>query len=130
MDNLPWSPEHASIHFDASAANGLRTVLDTLRFADRLKHSGFEDDQAEGMARALGDEMTTQLEHVVTKPDLDTAIGAVRSDLTAVDARLSAKFDGLSAKFDALHAQVRFMMAILAVLLALGLIDTVPRILG
>ena len=89
------------------------------------------------MARALGDEMTTQLEHVVTKSDLDSAIGAVRSDVTAADARLSArfdalsaKFDALSAKFDALNAQVRFMMAILAVLLALGLIDTVPRILG
>ena len=82
------------------------------------------------MARALGDEMTTQLEHVVTKSDLDSAIGAVRSDVTAVDARLSARFDALSAKFDALHTQVRFMMAILAVLLALGLIDTVPRILG
>ena len=105
-------------------------MLDTLRFADRLKHSGFESDQAEGMARALGDEMTTQLEHVVTKPDLDMAIGAVRSDLTAVDARLSAKFEALSAKVDALSTQIKFMFAIQAMLLALGLIDTVPRILG
>ena len=89
------------------------------------------------MARALGDEMTTQLEHVVTKPALDTAIGAVRSDLTAVDARLSAKFDALSARFEALSAkvdalstQIKFMFAIQAMLLALGLIDTVPRVLG
>ena len=82
------------------------------------------------MARALGDEMATQLEHVVTKPDLDTAIGGIRSDVTAVDARLSAKFEALSAKVDALSTQIKFMFAIQAMLLALGLIDTVPRILG
>lgn len=118
------------MHCDASAANGLRTVFDTLRFSDRLKRSGFETTQAEGMARAIGDEMTTLLEHVVTKPDLDAAIGGVRSDLAGVDVRLSARVDTLSAKVDALAAQVRFIMAILLVLLALGLIDTVARILG
>ena len=124
------------MHHDASSANGLRTVFDTLRFADRLKQSGFENRQAEGMARAIGDEMTTLLEQVVTKPDLDAAIGGVRSDVAAVDVRLSARLDALtakfalSAKFDALAAQVRFIMAILVLLLALGLVDTVPRILG
>ena len=89
------------------------------------------------MARAIGDEMTTLLEQVVTKPDLDAAIGTVRSDLAGMDARpgagvdgLSGKFDALSAKLDALAAQFRFIMAILVVLLALGLVDTVPRILG
>lgn len=89
------------------------------------------------MAHAIGDAMTTVLEHVVTKPDLDAAIGGVRSDLTGVDVRLSARLDTLSARFDALSAkvdalagQVRFIMAILVVLLALGLVDAVPRILG
>ena len=129
-DRLPWSPVRASMHYDASSANGLRTVFDTLRFADRLKQSGFENRQAEGMARAIGDEMTTLLEQVVTKPDLDSAIGGVRSDVAAVDVRLSAGMDALSAKVDALAAQVRFIMAILVVLLALGLVDTVPRIMG
>ena len=118
------------MHCDASSANGLRTMFDTLRFADRLKQSGFENRQAEGMARAIGDEMTTLLEQVVTKPDLDSAIGGVRSDVAAVDVRLSAGMDALSAKVDALAAQVRFIMAILVVLLALGLVDTVPRIMG
>ena len=75
------------------------------------------------MARAIGDEMTTMVEHVVTKPDLDAAISQVRSELAGLDARLSAKVDALAT-------QVRFIMAILVVLLALGLVDTVPRILG
>ena len=58
----------------------------------------------------------------VTKPDLDAAIGRVRSEI-ALDA-------SLSAKVDALAAQLRCIMAIMVVLLALGLVDTVPRILG
>ena len=98
-------------------------MFDTLRFSDRLKRSGFETPQAEGMARAIGDEVTTMVEHVVTKPHLDAAIGGVRSDLAGVDVRLSAKVDALAA-------QIRFIIAILVVLLALGLVDTVPRILG
>ena len=112
-------------------------MFDTLRFSDRLKRSGFEAPQAEGMAHAIGDEVTTMVEHVVTKPHFDAVIGGVRSALAGVDVRLSARmdtlsarFDALSAKIDALAAQVRFIMAILVVLLALGLVDTVPRILG
>ena len=54
-----------------------------------------------------------------TKSDLDAAVDRVRFELAGLDARLSA-----------LAAQVRFIMAILVVLLALGLVDTVPRILG
>ena len=122
-DRLPSSPKHASMQSHASAAKRTPAVFDTLRFADRLKRSGFETPQAEGLARAIGDEVTTMVEHVVTKPDLDAAIASVRSDLAGVDARLSVKVDALAT-------QVRFIMAILVVLLALGLVDTVPRILG
>lgn len=89
------------------------------------------------MARALGDEMSKLPERLVTKSRLATEIGALRSDFTALDTRLSSKFDALSARFDALSAkvdalnmQVKFIFAILAVLLALGLIDTVPGMLS
>ena len=43
------------------------TVIDTLRFARRLKDAGLPADQAEGMAAALGEECT---EHLATKADL------------------------------------------------------------
>ena len=89
-----------------------RTMIDTLRFADRLKDSGFESRQAEGMARALDDELVRTVEHLATKSDLEREIGKV------------------SAKVEALDTQVKFVLAALAVLLALGLIDTVPRLLG
>ena len=101
-------------------------MFDTLRFADRLKSSGFESRQAEGMARALSDEMSKLPERLVTKADLNTEIGAVRSDITAVD----GKVDTLAAKVDALNTQIKFIFAILGVLVVLGLIDTAPGMLG
>ena len=114
---------------DGVIAATSRTVIDTLRFADCLKDSGFESRQAEGMARALADESA---EHVVTKSVLDAELGKVRSDITVLRARvdvLGAKVDALGAKVDTLGAQVKFVLAALAVLMALGLIETVPRLL-
>ena len=90
-------------------------VIDTLKLADSLKESGFPDRQAEGLGRAL-------TEHVATKADLDSAIRLVRSDIDA----LGKKFE---AEFNSLRTQIRFVFAMLAALLALGLIDTaVPLI--
>ncbi len=127
-------------------------VIDTLRLADRLKESGFQDTQAEGLARALGGEFTG---HVVTKTDLDSAIQLIRADYRALDEKFEAKFSAFEAKLGALEAklgafeakfsaldgkvetkidslsmQIKFMFAALAALLALGLIDTVQRLLG
>ena len=134
-------------------------MIDTLRLSDRLKDSGFDHRQAEGMARALGDEL---VEHVVTKPDLELAIGQVRADIVkldnkyvaldakveALDAKVEARFEALEARFEALDAkfearfeaqntrldafgmQIKFIFAALAMLLALGFIDTVPRLLS
>ena len=96
-----------------------RTMIDTLRFADRLKDSGFESRQAEGMARALDDEWVRTVERLATKSDLEREIGKV-----------SAKVEALDAKIEALGTQIKFVFAALAMLLALGLIDTVPRLLG
>ena len=113
-------------------------VIDTLRLADRLKESGFQDTQAEGLARALGGEFA---DHVVTKTDLDSAIQLIRADYRALDEKFEAKFRAFEAKFsaldgkvetkiDSLSMQIKFMFPALAALLALGLIDTVQRLLG
>ena len=124
-------------------------VIDTLRLADRLKESGFQDMQAEGLARALGGEFA---DRIVTKADLDTGIKLVRADYRALDEKLDtrigaldqktdaldqkfdARLDALDRKFDArfdsLGRQITFMFAALAALLALGLIDTAQRLLG
>ena len=168
-DHLPWSRDRAAIHCTLTNPGASFVVFDTLRFADRLRSSGFESRQAEGLARALGDELGEVTGDLVTKSHLDSEVGAVRSDIRALDAKvdalgarldaridaLDARIDALDAKLDALDAkldavdgkldavdgkldaridalgtQVRFIFAALALLLALGLVDTVPRLLG
>ena len=84
-------------------------VIDTLKLADSLKESGFPDRQAEGLARALGNALT---EHAVTKADLHAAIQLIRTE------------------FNSLRTQIRFVFAMLATLLALGLIDTVVPLIA
>lgn len=74
------------------------TVIDTLRFADRLKEAGFERPQAEGMARALGDELA---ERMLTRRDLHEALGPIHARLDAMDAR----FEGIDARLDAMDAK-------------------------
>ena len=43
------------------------TAIDTLRFARKLEEAGLPDEQAEGVAAALGEELTV---HLATKADL------------------------------------------------------------
>ena len=73
-------------------------VIDTLKFADRLKESGFEPPQAEGLARALGDELA---ERMVTKRDLDDATQSVLATIETTDAKFEAKFGAMDQKFEA-----------------------------
>ena len=68
-------------------------------------------------ARALGDVLASALGHLATKSDLETEI-----------TKVSARIEALDAKVDAFGTQIRFVFAALAVLLALDLIDTVPRL--
>ena len=87
------------------------TVIDTLRFADRLKEAGFEVPHAEGMARALGDELA---ERMLTKSDLDEALRPIYARLDAMDARfdgIDGKFVGVDARFDAMDARFDAMDA-------------------
>ncbi len=69
-------------------------VIDTLRFADRLKDAGFDPPKADGLARALGEELA---DRVLTRIDHD-ALG-LRID--GLDAKFDAKFEAMEAKFDA-----------------------------
>ena len=157
-------------------------VIDTLRLADRLKESGFQDTQAEGLARALGGGFA---DRIATKADLDSGIKLVRADYRVLDEKIGAldkkletglgaldekfearlgvldkkletglgaldeKFEAklgaldekletglgaldekLETRIDSLGRQITFMFAVLAALLALGLIDTAQRLLG
>ena len=84
-------------------------VIDTLRFADRLKSSGIEAMHAEGIARALGDELADRM---LTRHDLDQALGSVRDSIQAIEARLDGldpRFDAIDTKFEAIDTKFEAM---------------------
>lgn len=77
------------------------TVIDTLRYADRLKRAGVEPGQAEGMSRALNDELT---EGLVTRKDLGDAVTGLKGDLneaaTGLKGDLNKAATGLKGELD------------------------------
>ena len=89
-----------------------QTLINTLRFSDRLKEAGFTGPQAEALARALGDELTEQLPS--------------KADFQA----LEAKFDGLEAKFDGLRTTLNVVLVLIGLLVALGLIEPASKLFG
>lgn len=89
-----------------------QTLINTLRFSDRLKEAGFTSPQAEALARALGDELTEQLPS--------------KADFQA----LEAKFDGLEAKFDGLRTTLNVVLVLIGLLVALGLIEPASKLFG
>ncbi len=98
------------------------SVIDTLRYADRLKAAGVETGQAEAMSRALNDELAAG---VATRQDLDRAVDELRGEIGKVDAKvdaLDAKFDALSGKFE---TQGRYVFLVLALIAGLGLYNAV-----
>ncbi len=99
------------------------TVIDTLRYADRLKASGFEPRQAEGLARALGDELA---ESLVTKMDLQNAlkpiedrlsgvefhVGGLYDNINALDAKMDAQYQELGARMEAQYRELGARMEV------------------
>ena len=81
-------------------------LIDTLRYADRLKDAGFKPQQAEGMARALADEMTDRL---VTRTDLDSSTRKINGRIDALGTRINAletKFEAFGTRFEALDMKI------------------------
>ena len=66
------------------------SIIDTLRYARRLKDAGVAPEQAEAMADALAMELVPSL---VTKTDLGHAVAAlkaeVKADIAALQSRLT-----------------------------------------
>ena len=81
------------------------TVIDTLRYAVRLKEAGVEPAHAEAMSRALNDELT---EGLATKADLDSGVTGLKARFDTVDARfeaVDARFEAIDARFEAMDSR-------------------------
>ena len=85
-----------------------QTLINTLRFADRLKEAGFAGTQAEALARVLGDELTEQLPSKADFMALQADFKTLEVKFDALEAkfdRLEEKFSGLETKFSSLEAK-------------------------
>ncbi len=109
-------------------------MVDTLQLSDAFRKTGMEPEQAEGMARALGEEPGA---HVVAQGDLQAGFREVRGEIEAVDHRLAlartelggeiraldGKIEGvgteLDAKLDALHATMKIVGTAVGLAIAL-----------
>ena len=84
------------------------SVIDTLRYADRLKAAGVETRQAEAMSRALNDELAVG---VATKQDLDQAVDKLTGEIAKVETRV--------------ETQGRYVFLVLGLIAALGLYNAI-----
>ena len=79
-------------------------VIDTLRYANRLKDAGVEGRQAEAMALAISDELVSGL---ATKTDLNNAVGELRGELRELRGELDTAVAGLRGELDTAVAGLR-----------------------
>ena len=80
----------------------MSTVIDTLRFSDKLQEGGFAPKQANALTLALSDELTEQL--------------ATKADIKMLDDKFTTKFN--------------YTMALIGLLVMLELIPMVGKIIG
>ena len=78
------------------------TVIDTLRFANRLKRAGVDPRQAEAMSSAFNDEIS---EGVATKRDLDIAVTELKGEMAERFAKVDARLDSMDTRFEAMDAK-------------------------
>jgi hypothetical protein len=67
------------------------SIIDTLRYARRLKEAGVAPAQAEAMADALAVEFAGNL---VTKADLGLSVAELKASIAALEARLTWRLLG------------------------------------
>jgi hypothetical protein len=120
-------------------------MFDTLKYAEALKATGVNEEQAKGQARALADALEesfitkadlletksdlraeivavkTDLQHeiVAVKTDLQHEIVAVKTDLQEIKAKLEARIGRLEGKVNLLQWMVGFNTALLVLVLGI-----------
>ena len=101
-----------------SADQATPVTFDTLKAAQELKKTGFEDRQAEAVVETISKAMS---ETVATKADLQL----VRSDIDLLGQSVDSRFEKMEIKFDALENKIviklgALMVTMTFVLLAIG----------
>ena len=100
----------------------VQPVVDTLRLSETLQEAGVDRAQADGLARALGDELG---EHVVARAGFDAGFEGiraefklVRSEMAVMRTELDTRIDALRASLQTIDSKLRYMIAGMGLMLA------------
>ena len=100
----------------------VQPVVDTLRLSETPQEAGVDRAQADGLARALGDELG---EHVVARAGFDAGFEgiraefkSVRSEMAVMRTQLDARIDALRASLQTIDSKLRYMIAGMGLMLA------------
>ena len=111
----------------------MNSVIDTLRFSEKLQTSGFAVEQANALARALADEMG---ERLATKEEIEGAkeeIEVIKEDIKEIRkalVKIEGEIKSLNLRMDSLETRFNFLFALLGLLVALELIPVVRAFVG
>ena len=132
----------------------MNSVIDTLRFSEKLQTSGFAAEQANALARALADELGEQL---VTKDDVrglqrsidglengsetqNQGIAVLKQDVAVLKqdvavlkqdvAKIKGDIKAIYARLDSLELRLNFTLGLIGLLVALQLIPVVRAFTG
>ena len=108
-----------------SAGDATPVTFDTLKAAQELKKTGFEDRQAEAVVETISKAVS---ETVATKADLQLVrsdIGLLRSEFEMMRQSIDSRFEKMELKFDALENKIviklgALMVTMIFLLLAIG----------
>ncbi len=84
-------------------------TFDILKFVERLKASGFSEEQAKGMTEAVRDAQETHLEELATKGDIQS----VRAEIQLVRAEMASKED--VNRIDKQLTIIKWMLALVVI---------------
>lgn len=100
----------------------VQPVVDTLRLSETLQEAGVDRAQADGLARALRDELG---EHVVTRAGFDAGFEGIRAEFKSVRSEMAVmrtepvtRIDALRASLRTIDSKLRYMIAGMGLMLA------------
>ena len=90
-------------------------MIDTLKFATRLRSAGFSQEQAEAVAGAWAEQAADELPSKLDFVRLDGRIHALDDRIAALDDRINALDDKLESRINALDDKLESRIAALAI---------------
>ena len=108
----------------------MNTVIDTLRYSEKLRSAGFVTEQANALAWALNDEVGEQLATKSDIKEVNRSIEDIHRTIEDIRKTFDMKFEVLNMKIENLENRFNFLFGLIALLVVLELIPVVKPLFG